>query len=326
MSRISSCASCHGDLLIPRAALPKDQMRCPLCNAQFAVQDVLAASIPAPPEAIPVEQPLAGITVGTGTRMSRSAEPVNWDTAAVDVQPPLRKKQPGLFAHLIGVVGGGVLGLSLGYLGLLRYGGPQYDFLDVGGKLPKWVTAPLPKLFPANDKGDADARHHERGLEDLLNQPDQPPTVDLQPPASAAPLDTAMPPFPSSPFDASVTPPAQVVPPADAYPALPSDPTPPPEQPFSAPSPSDAPVTPANPAPPQATRLGPRQFSAYSAEDLTLAVNEVATSWRCPVCSGTGQAPRPVVTAARDTTGAESNRPPITARYANPAAASRSPR
>ncbi|HEY1601976.1 MAG TPA: hypothetical protein VGG64_20405 [Pirellulales bacterium] len=320
MSRISSCASCHGDFLIPGASQPKDQMRCPLCNAQFLVQDVLAGSIFAPPEAIPVAPSGASLRASAGARQPRPAEPVDFDAETIDVQPPQRRKQPGIFAHLIGIVGGGILGLSLGYLGLLRFGGPQYDFLHIGNKLPPWVTAPLPRLFPGKDDAGLEPPRHERGLEDLLNQPDQPPTVDLQPAGGPTPFDTAppfspapgstsapvsstapfsAPPFSAAPPDASIMPSPQTVPPADAYP-VPMNEAPLPQAQPGAPPSAEAP---ANPPPPQGVRLGPRQFSAYSAEDLALAVNEVSAAWRCSVCNGTGQGARPVVTGVREAGG-----------------------
>jgi hypothetical protein len=320
MSRISSCASCHGDFLIPGASQPKDQMRCPLCNAQFAVQDVLAGSIFAPPEAIPVAPSGAGLRAGAGPRLSRSAEPVDFDTASIDtasidtdsidVQPAQRRKQPGILAHLIGIVGGGILGLSLGYLGLLRFGGPQYDFLHIGNRLPPWVTAPLPQLFRAKDDAALEPPRHERGLEDLLNQPDQPPTVDLQPTGGPTPFDTAPPfsptPLAPTPFDPSNMPTNQLAPPADAYPVPRNEAPPPQAQPSVAPPQAEAPANPAiNQPAPQGVRLGPRQFSPYSAEDLTLAVNEVSGAWRCPICNGTGQGARPVVTGAREAGGAK---------------------
>ena len=102
MSRISSCAACHGDIMIPGFAQPQDQMRCPLCNAPFLVQDVLATSIQAPPEAIRVEQttplvtaPLA--TPAVGPRLSRAEEPGDL-AAEIDSAPPRREKNsPGFF-------------------------------------------------------------------------------------------------------------------------------------------------------------------------------------------------------------------------------------
>jgi hypothetical protein len=300
MSRISSCASCHGDIMIPGFAQPQDQMRCPLCNAQFQVQDVLATSILAPPEAIRVEQPPPGVTAAVGPRLSRAEEPAELDTESIDVRPRPRKKQPGIFSHLFGIVGGGLLGLSLGYLGLLRFGGPQYDFLDVADKLPAWVTAPLPfKIFPANGNGEQRDEANEHTLKNLLEQPDQPPTVDVPGPADRARPDTEAPPFPPSPFDPATsiplpTAPESNDPPPAGVPVAPERPA----QPPLADGLGDAP-------PPQTSRTGPVHFTAYSAEDLTLAVGEVTSALHCPACGGSGYLTRSVVTGAREVNGAK---------------------
>jgi hypothetical protein len=50
------------------------------------------------------------------------------------------RKEPSAIGSLIGVVLGGIVGLSLGYLALLWIGGPDKDFAKVGGKLPGWMV------------------------------------------------------------------------------------------------------------------------------------------------------------------------------------------
>ena len=103
----------------------------------FRVQDVLASSILAPPEAIPIPRSPIGIAGTAGARAGQPVDTADLDVESISVTPRPRKKQPGVLSHLIGVVGGGLLGLSLGYLGLLRFGGPRTIFW----KLP--ISSPL---------------------------------------------------------------------------------------------------------------------------------------------------------------------------------------
>jgi len=298
MSRISSCAACHGDIMIPGPAQPLDRMRCPLCGTEFLVQDVLAASILAPPEAIPVEAPLAGITAAVGPRLSRGAEAPEYATELPpDTRRP-KKKQPSFFSHLIGVVGGGLLGLSIGYVALLKVFGLSYDFLEIADKLPEWATSPIPALQHRAGIGNQPPGN-ERGLKELLDAPDEPPTVNVPfPDAGAFPAGAPAPhASPAPPFE-EPPPPAPFMPGAGE----PKSEAPPPEQrpanPFGDAPPKGAAAT-------QAPVPGPRNFTPYSAEDLTLAVNEVSSAMRCPVCNGTGSTTRTVVTSPREIKGAK---------------------
>ena len=163
MSRISSCASCHGDILIPGHVQPQDQMRCPLCRPPFRVQDVLASSILAPPEAIPIPRSPAGIAGALWRSAGQPVDTADLDVESISVTPRPRKKQPGVLSHLIGVVGGGLLGLSLGYLGLLRFGGPRIRLPGSCRQAPPWVTAPINLPFLKGKADDRGAAGNDRG-------------------------------------------------------------------------------------------------------------------------------------------------------------------
>jgi hypothetical protein len=52
MPSISSCPACHRDLTIPDLAEHRQPLRCPLCDAQFDAEQVLADSVNFPPLAI----------------------------------------------------------------------------------------------------------------------------------------------------------------------------------------------------------------------------------------------------------------------------------
>ncbi|MBN1853192.1 MAG: hypothetical protein JW829_10730 [Pirellulales bacterium] len=56
----------------------------------------------------------------------------------------LGRPRKSALRQLIGFVGGGVIGLALGYYILLWIGGPDRDFLELGEKLPVWM---VPKAF-----------------------------------------------------------------------------------------------------------------------------------------------------------------------------------
>jgi carboxypeptidase Taq len=64
-----------------------------------------------------------------------------------------RKKEGGLVTAIIllgGIVGGGILGTSLGYWILLWWKGPSADFLHIRDSLPSWIVpaGPAPEVEP----------------------------------------------------------------------------------------------------------------------------------------------------------------------------------
>lgn len=59
MPSISSCPECHRDLTIPDMNGPGRSLRCPLCDAQFSAERILADSVKFPPLAIVVGEDAA---------------------------------------------------------------------------------------------------------------------------------------------------------------------------------------------------------------------------------------------------------------------------
>jgi hypothetical protein len=85
--------------------------------------------------------------------MAESAATFSTGTAKGSVAAPAyrRKKEGGLLTAVIllaGIVGGGIIGTSLGYWILLWWKGPPADFLKIRDKLPGW-------LVPAYEDPDA---------------------------------------------------------------------------------------------------------------------------------------------------------------------------
>lgn len=62
MPSISSCPECHRDLTIPEIGDPGQSLRCPLCDAEFAAERILADSVSFPPMAIVVGDAAAAPT------------------------------------------------------------------------------------------------------------------------------------------------------------------------------------------------------------------------------------------------------------------------
>ncbi len=291
MSRISSCATCHGDLLIPGSVDPLDSMRCPLCHAEFQVQDVLEGSILAPPEALPIGRvrPEVVGSLEPGASLDSDAP-----TLTLDDQPQRavrsRRKGPGMISHLIGVFGGGLIGLSIGYLGLLKFGGVQYDVLKIADRLPAWAVAKAKQ--PANDQ-----KPRGRNLQELLDAPDAPAAPAMLPDAPAAMPGN----FPAGPVPAA--PPS-----SDAGPSASAAP-----MPVAVPDSSNQDVVlsqaatgeiaatsiPTSAPEPENPRLGPRDISSFTADQLTKAAANANASLACPACRSTGYVTRsvPTVTA-----------------------------
>jgi len=110
--------------------------------AEFAFGDEDAPSDAVGDEAVP------GELVETGNQQFEFGEQTNQivDAAGFDAgddgipMAPLQQRRPkksgSPVRQIVGVFGGGVIGLSLGYFILLWIGGPKKDFLKLGSKLP----------------------------------------------------------------------------------------------------------------------------------------------------------------------------------------------
>ncbi|HEX5442791.1 MAG TPA: hypothetical protein VFW87_03130 [Pirellulales bacterium] len=61
MPSISSCPECHRDLTIPDLDAPDHRLRCPLCEAQFPAERILADSVAFPPLALVVDEATDGV-------------------------------------------------------------------------------------------------------------------------------------------------------------------------------------------------------------------------------------------------------------------------
>jgi len=99
----------------------------------------------------PIEEESAG---GFDFPADESSESEGGTATATAAPPRKKKKQGSLVRQLVGVFGGGIVGLTIGYFIILWVGGD--DFLDVGPKLPAW-------LVPAKYHQSADANEPKVG-------------------------------------------------------------------------------------------------------------------------------------------------------------------
>ena len=213
MSRIASCPACHGEISIPGTTHPAEQMCCPLCHAQFAGASVLASSVEAPPAVLRVEPPQASVPAAVGPNLSRVEDVSEWQGGALRTTARPKPRGPSVLGQLIGIVGGGAVGLAIGYVVLLRIGGGQYDFLEIADKLPRWMLPPARDaqrvVPPATSPG---PMAPQRSLSDLLNKPDQPAAAGqpTEPPPPEGPVPATEPENPPAPPASSAAPAPQV--------------------------------------------------------------------------------------------------------------------
>jgi hypothetical protein len=177
---ISTCPRCQKQVSIPTGVESTALVRCPLCDAEYALSEALSW---APPALIPL-----GLAAAAGStpapddaqgelprdsETSPDSEPLNEaamvakQCAAVSAPARRRRKPKSALQTLIEVVLGGVAGCLVGYYALAFYLGPEFRHRGLP-ELPlpgiSWLTAPPadedaalkpPPKKPARPKPDA---------------------------------------------------------------------------------------------------------------------------------------------------------------------------
>lgn len=150
MATIAPCPHCRQSITLPIDAIPDQRFQCPLCVEEFAVADALAARDEAP-SATPAE--LATPSSASGKRLQvefvQNVEQLRQAPSMATLQRRTRKSN--WLGQLIGIVGGGVIGLTIGYVILLKLRGPEVDFLHVAPRLPAWANELLSLPPPEPD-------------------------------------------------------------------------------------------------------------------------------------------------------------------------------
>ena len=155
MPMISTCPRCQRPVSIPSNVEPAALVRCPLCEAEYALSEALAL---APPELIPIAPRISDVAAEETTAPvqepivyvrdeENEAAIVASGFRAVSAAGRRRRKQKSVLQTLIEVVTGGLAGCLVAYYGLAFWFGPQ--FRNVG--LPQLplpgiaaITAPRP--------------------------------------------------------------------------------------------------------------------------------------------------------------------------------------
>ncbi len=158
MATIAPCPHCRQSITLPIDAIPDQRFQCPLCVEEFAVADALAAR-DAAPSATP-----ADTATPSGKRLQvefvQHVDQLRQAPSMATLQRRTRKSN--WLGQMIGIIGGGVIGLTIGYIILLKLRGPEVDFLHVAPRLPAWasellslpndVAEPLPDDDSADDE------------------------------------------------------------------------------------------------------------------------------------------------------------------------------
>jgi hypothetical protein len=137
---ISTCPRCDRPVSVPAGVDSSAAVRCPLCDAEYALAEALT---PPPPELIPVG--LSAAPASTAAAEDMAAETthlpealphdsdVENEAAAVaeafpakPVAPRKRRKPKSALQTLIEVVAGGLAGCLVAYYGLAFYYGPEF--------------------------------------------------------------------------------------------------------------------------------------------------------------------------------------------------------
>ena len=101
MPNISTCPHCYGTILVASLANPEERLRCPLCQATFAVEQVAAGSVPAPPMALPVEGEIAALTPSEPAAYVAPVEPAPIEPAVVSGLSPFPVIESGPFDPVV---------------------------------------------------------------------------------------------------------------------------------------------------------------------------------------------------------------------------------
>ncbi len=158
MSGTASCPHCQRTITLPEGVSPEDRFLCPLCQRGFNAGEAVPV-----PAAVPVNAPQRPKVEYVSDAEARRIAPSS--------QTLRRRSQPSnWFGQLIGIVGGGFIGLTIGYCILLRIRGADADFLKIADRLPSWATG----LPPAQPPPDAEPAAEEMPSNDEQPHDEQP--------------------------------------------------------------------------------------------------------------------------------------------------------
>ncbi len=154
MLSISTCPRCQRQVSIPAGVDSAMTVRCPLCDAEYALSEALVL---APPELIPVAS-------AAGAHIEED------EAAAVARRMPmamgthLRRPKTSWFGRTVGLIVAGLIGCLVAMYGLALVLGPKYhrtglperihigDLIDVPLPFMAWLTTPATKTEKRPEK------------------------------------------------------------------------------------------------------------------------------------------------------------------------------
>jgi hypothetical protein len=141
----STCPKCQKPVSIPSGVDLSAAVRCPCCQAEYALNEALG---PTPPELIPVGLVDAAHVEGESqpdSELENEAAAVAKQFAAMPVTARRKRKPKSALQTLIEVVAGGLAGCLVAYYALAFYWGPEFRTKGLP-QLPlpgiAWITAP----------------------------------------------------------------------------------------------------------------------------------------------------------------------------------------
>jgi hypothetical protein len=152
MPSIAPCPHCRQAITLPDDVAQDQRFLCPLCDRAFDVAEAVAS--PSAAAVMSASQP--------STPEKRLQVEFVKETDTLRQAPSMaalqrRQRKSNWIGHFVGIVGGGVIGLTAGYLILLKLRGPEADFLHVAERLPAWASELLSLPQPPPENGEAPA-------------------------------------------------------------------------------------------------------------------------------------------------------------------------
>lgn len=240
-------------------------MRCPLCSEIFTVAEAAPSAQPVAPRAVPLAD-FGGSSDAGNTSASKSASPqrihVEYVTETTGHETPSAANRSqrtshgsGVLRQLAGTVLGGIVGLAIGYVILLRIGGARVDFLDIAPYLPSFLVGDLQDEAPDKTQPETDEQPATQLPQHRAPGPRHQPLAKLFPPPDTG---RRVPIAPAAEFTDTADSASAAVDPTTAG-QLPGD------------------------------YLGPREITWYTPADFGAALIKAHRALGCAHCNSTGQ-------------------------------------
>ena len=222
MAILTACPHCNQSIQVAeRFSNPIEQMKCPGCSKSFALHEALDKKAESLPEAMPMNEsaappdapapesgpslaPAEGVHPGSLAFASLTPDGDDGSDRQVSRDAQRRRRQgPSVLGQMIGVVGGGVLGLTAGYWCLNYFGGERFNFLEL--ELPLIAhTQKKDDPEPADGLEPPEVSPGSTPIDPVdvaVRDPDTGPNTTVNPSTVTDPNENTLPPPPAIPAD-----------------------------------------------------------------------------------------------------------------------------